>query len=153
PSPLQNLVAFDLILCRNAMIYFSRSTNERLSQHFHQTLVDGGWLMVGYAESDRDLFRMFEPTTLFGATLFKKSASETPLYMPLVLADFIRRVVPSPAKPTPHEITLRDLLDRGQWDEALLRCEQEHRANTLDPTLHYYEALVHEQMGHWEQAE
>ncbi len=42
---------FDLILCRNVMIYFSPEMNRRLIGQFHQSLGDGGWLVVGAAES------------------------------------------------------------------------------------------------------
>ncbi len=41
---------FDLILCRNVMIYFTPEVNRRLIGQFHQSLGDGGWLVVGAAE-------------------------------------------------------------------------------------------------------
>ena len=50
---------FDLILCRNVMIYFSREVNSRLIGQFHQSLGDGGWLVVGAAESNLDNLKIF----------------------------------------------------------------------------------------------
>ncbi len=52
---------YDLIVCRNVVIYFDRPTQERLFQSFFDALVPGGWLLLGKVE------------TLFGATrgLFK----------------------------------------------------------------------------------
>ncbi len=41
---------FDLILCRNVMMYFAPEVNHRLIGSFHQSLEDGGWLLVGAAE-------------------------------------------------------------------------------------------------------
>jgi len=43
--------AFDLILCRNVMIYFDKDTRERLVGKFYNCLVDGGYLIVGGSES------------------------------------------------------------------------------------------------------
>ncbi len=45
----------DLIVCRNAVIYFDRGSQERLFMDFHNALVPGGFLMLGKVE------------TLFGA--------------------------------------------------------------------------------------
>jgi len=42
---------FQLILCRNVMIYFDRATQEELVRRLAQRLVPGGYLMVGHAES------------------------------------------------------------------------------------------------------
>jgi chemotaxis protein methyltransferase CheR len=42
---------FDLILCRNVMIYFDNETRQRLVRRFEGQLKDGGYLMVGHSES------------------------------------------------------------------------------------------------------
>ncbi|MGE0410318.1 MAG: protein-glutamate O-methyltransferase CheR, partial [Amphiplicatus sp.] len=42
--------AFDIILCRNVMIYFSREQNRRLLRHFYGCLKEGGWFVTGHAE-------------------------------------------------------------------------------------------------------
>jgi chemotaxis protein methyltransferase CheR len=42
---------FDLILCRNVMIYFDRPTQETLVQQLASHLVPGGFLLVGHSES------------------------------------------------------------------------------------------------------
>ena len=43
--------SFDLILCRNVMIYFDRPTQETLVQRLTAKLVPGGHLLVGHSES------------------------------------------------------------------------------------------------------
>jgi chemotaxis protein methyltransferase CheR len=42
---------YDLILCRNVVIYFDRHTQERLFQTFADALVPGGYLVLGKVET------------------------------------------------------------------------------------------------------
>ena len=43
--------SFEIIFCRNVMIYFDRSTQEELVRHLTERLVPGGYLLTGRAES------------------------------------------------------------------------------------------------------
>jgi chemotaxis protein methyltransferase CheR len=72
PSLLQNLFAFDIILCRNVMIYFSKEVTQRVVAHLHDALVDGGWLLVGHAEPNVEMFQAFRTVTADGAVLYQK---------------------------------------------------------------------------------
>jgi len=44
-------VKFDVIFCRNVMIYFDKPTKESLINRFISCLVDGGYLFIGHSES------------------------------------------------------------------------------------------------------
>ncbi|MFO0909485.1 MAG: protein-glutamate O-methyltransferase CheR [Isosphaeraceae bacterium] len=67
-NPLPNLGAFDLILCRNLLIYFDIGTRKRLCQDFYQALNPGGLLMLGAAESIYGISDAFT-TRRYGNTL------------------------------------------------------------------------------------
>ncbi len=42
---------FDLILCRNVIIYFTDDTKTKLNERFSRALKPGGWLFIGGAET------------------------------------------------------------------------------------------------------
>ncbi|MEN8837082.1 MAG: protein-glutamate O-methyltransferase CheR [Celeribacter marinus] len=48
PWPMQG--GFDLIICRNVMIYFDEPTQSRLLSRFADKLDKDGWLMIGHSE-------------------------------------------------------------------------------------------------------
>jgi chemotaxis protein methyltransferase CheR len=52
---------FDVIFCRNVMIYFDTPTRKKLVQRFHQLLQPGGILAVGSAETLAGLETSFKP--------------------------------------------------------------------------------------------
>jgi len=43
--------AFDLIFCRNVIIYFDMAARKRVIESFHSALHDGGFLLLGHSES------------------------------------------------------------------------------------------------------
>lgn len=52
---------FDVVFCRNVMIYFDAPTQRRVLERIHQVLKPGGLLFVGHAENfsdSRDLFAL-----------------------------------------------------------------------------------------------
>jgi chemotaxis protein methyltransferase CheR len=52
---------FDLVFCRNVMIYFDNPTQRRVLEHMHAAMKPGGLLYVGHSENfteSRDLFRL-----------------------------------------------------------------------------------------------
>lgn len=48
PWPISGL--FDVIMCRNVVIYFDKPTQTRLWARFAEALKPGGWLLIGHSE-------------------------------------------------------------------------------------------------------
>jgi chemotaxis methyl-accepting protein methylase len=58
-------VTYDLVVCRNVVIYFDRGIQERLMHRFADALVPGGVLVLGKVETilgtARTRFELLEP--------------------------------------------------------------------------------------------
>lgn len=180
PSLLHDLFGFDLILCRNVMIYFDQETVRRLLKQFSESLGDQGWLLVGHAEPNVDLFQEFDAINFPGAVLYRKqSAQAAPSDRPWTTFDAASNGAlgagafsfaapwpvnqPSPAPPPPARAreptpvakpavsdlqAIRTQLNTGDLQAAYDACHRLLQRDRLSPQLHFYQALVAEQLGH-----
>jgi chemotaxis protein methyltransferase CheR len=82
PSFAAGLFGFDVILCRNVLMYFDRSTAARLIEQFHRTLAERGWLLVGHAETGIDIPPDLRTVLTAGATLYQKGPLDAPAAPP-----------------------------------------------------------------------
>ncbi|HTU24642.1 MAG TPA: protein-glutamate O-methyltransferase CheR, partial [Pirellulales bacterium] len=82
PSLAHNLFGFDLILCRNVMIYFGKDVVRRLITQFHDSLNPEGWLLVGHVEPNPELYRAFQTLNASGAVLYQKPPARQSLTAP-----------------------------------------------------------------------
>jgi chemotaxis protein methyltransferase CheR len=60
----------DVIFCRNVIIYFDRSTQEKIMQKLASQLVTGGYFFVGHSETLHD---MDLPLTAIAPALYRKT--------------------------------------------------------------------------------
>ena len=63
---------FDVIFCRNVMIYFDQPTRERLVTRFSELLVPGGYLCIGHSES---IHAGTAPFKLVGKTIYRRNGT------------------------------------------------------------------------------
>jgi chemotaxis protein methyltransferase CheR len=61
---------FDLIFCRNVVIYFDKPTQKRLFNRYADLLVDNGHLFIGHSET---LFQICDRFTSIGRTIYRKN--------------------------------------------------------------------------------
>ncbi len=163
---------FDLILCRNVMIYFSPAAIRATVERFHGRLADGGYLLVGHAEPNVEVFKEFETIMAGGATLYRKKDGESAAQIAPVWSSELppmtaRSGAPSGpgsepetvisgdaiSVPTPSLSEARALADRGEWEGAAECCRRVLEADSLNPSAHFTLALILEHAGAREAAE
>ena len=66
---LSALGPFDLVFCRNVMIYFDAKTKMNILKELHGTMFRGGWLLLGGAETAFGVDEYFERLTVGNATV------------------------------------------------------------------------------------
>lgn len=184
-SPMKDLAQFDLILCRNVMIYFSPDVACQTINNLHRCLAPEGWLVVGHAEHNVDWFRGFRTQMSDGAVLYQNQGplrgqtevarenngnhgiesppANAPVQQPPVRPEAVTPWLTSGIQPTlrssgdvrrhssreKHSTLqeIRELADRGELNEALLRCQSLERSNSLESWVHLYQALILQQLG------
>jgi chemotaxis protein methyltransferase CheR len=92
---------WDVIFCRNVIIYFDTPTTQGVLTQFHNALAPGGYLFLGYSESLFRLFEGFELTEVAGAFLYRRPESSV-RGVPVPPRTLARpHLVPTPAQPPP----------------------------------------------------
>lgn len=61
---------FDLVFCRNVLIYFDAATKENVLRELRGTLVRGGWLLLGGAETAFGADEWFDKQMVGNATVY-----------------------------------------------------------------------------------
>jgi chemotaxis protein methyltransferase CheR len=100
---------WDVIFCRNVIIYFDTPTTQQVLTQFHNALAPAGYLFLGYSESLFRLFEGFELTEVAGAFLYRRPETvraaapaqrprPVPLSPPPVTHVDVRRPASAPAK-------------------------------------------------------
>lgn len=166
---------FDLILCRNVMIYFQTDLVRRLLRRFHACAADGGWFLTGHAESYLEIVSVFEPVATEQVTLYRKravaaQATQAAWSKPAARAQVsgesaagrlcgpVRKSRPraqsgaaspvsAPAGPEAGVARLHRLADAGQWSEAACLGEQLAERDEFNAEIHFFVALAHTHLG------
>jgi hypothetical protein len=79
---------FDVILCRNVLIYFDAPARLAALARLHASLLPGGYLFLGYSETLRDVEPLFESLHASDGVVYRKRENEPQ-----------RPAPPSPSRP------------------------------------------------------
>ncbi|QFU18002.1 protein-glutamate methyltransferase [Microvirga thermotolerans] len=74
-SPLQ-FTEFDLVLCRNVLIYFHPDTAIRIVRALSDTLREGGWMLLGHAEPNPAFASFLKVLNLPGTVAYRRGSQE-----------------------------------------------------------------------------
>ncbi|MBC7951326.1 MAG: methyltransferase domain-containing protein [Rhodospirillaceae bacterium] len=146
PPPLPLAGHFDLIMCRNVLMYFDMETRSRVLAGLHNVLADGGWLVVSHAEAGPQLGSQFAPVVLPSCTLYRKPPVKA-VRAPVKLLPAAPAVAGPLLPEADLEALARTLLDQGEFTRAVALCRGWIDRSPLDPSPHYHLGLALEAMS------
>ncbi|PLR25620.1 protein-glutamate methyltransferase [Caulobacter zeae] len=172
PAPPLELTEFDLILCRNVLIYFHHDVVEQLVGALGSRLAADGWLLLGHAEPNPAFGKLLDVTQLPGTVAYRPADPERPAQPGPSFEVFaapepepssqhlaeapsprwrpapIPTPVPSPAPPVADLVeSVRRLADAGDYLAAEAACRQALALAPEDPALHLHDGLVLQALG------
>lgn len=164
PPPLDDRFDFDLIVCRNVMIYFGPELMQRVVRKFHECLAPCAWLLVGPSEPNMTSFTSFHAVNAPGVTLYQKpgpsdrDAAEAIVFQKALPIAALPRYEEIPVvSPVPSSVsTLADLrlrADKGDWEDAANCARELLASDNLNALVHFHYALVLEQTGKYAESE
>lgn len=167
---------FDLILCRNVLIYFHPDMVNRIVEAMGARLSDDGWLLVGHAEPNPAFGEMLAAVQLPGTVAYRPPGSEVPPppppapsfdppapapeHRPSARLPTARRMakaapVPAPAPPPIEKIVeqVRARADAGDLDGAALKCAEGLALARESAVLHFYDGIIRQSRDQLKEAE
>jgi len=167
PFPSQDIAAFDLIVCRNVMIYFSPENSQRIISRLGDCLADGGWLLLGHCEGVTLSPTPFTTVQANGIFLYRlgdappAEAAAAPATDPWRFHELTAASAPAPAPAArearapqrPDLDAARLLADEGRWEASARICEAVLREDSLNAPAHFLHSMVLEQLGEPARAE
>jgi chemotaxis protein methyltransferase CheR len=167
-NPAADGEPFDLIFCRNVIIYFSPERTCAVIDSFYRCLKVGGWLIVGHAEPNLEMFHSFEAVSELNATAYRKN-SETSAEAALPPFDWqaferkfaarrpelairanLKPLLAEPPVPSLEDARL--LADSGNWEAATEVTRKLLETDALNGPAYFMLGLIQEHAGASEEA-
>ncbi|WP_324764821.1 protein-glutamate O-methyltransferase CheR (plasmid) [Sinorhizobium meliloti] len=164
PAPERGLADFDLILCRNLLVYVDASAVRRIARQLFACLAGGGWLLTAPTDPPLWKYAPFETSITPGGVVYRRTtvevgsgktatvpfavlqrhAGKAPLRTPRVrscVTGAPNTHGRNPAKSIAGQI--HDHLDRGENREAAHLARQGVESYPLSAEIHFAEGLCH----------
>jgi chemotaxis protein methyltransferase CheR len=117
---------FDIIFCRNVLMYFSSSIAERIVGNIYNTLNDKGYLFLGHAESHITKNLKFKPLSFDNAIVYQKQKKQ-----PVQFCSKTVRVNQEPKQVQHHPFNYLKTETRNQYQNNLSSKNYFHEALNL----------------------
>jgi len=174
PTPPLELTNYDLILCRNVLIYFHPDKVTDIALALVERLNPDGWLLVGHAEANpgfdrfakavllrevvayrpRDADDIPQPTTASAPAWAPEPLWPAAVAPPMPARRSVSNAAAVQAPPAPEAIDqIRALADAGNLPAAGELCRQALVRGPREPALHYYDGLIYHELGQLAPAE
>lgn len=163
----------DLILCRNMFIYYQVDAISAMVRKLTAALVEGGYLMIGHAETDTRVNTGLKPKVFPGSVIYQKNSmpkagarklkAEIGTKPGVAGKHLPRRAVaspvhskeetatglsaPGPLNPDSGIKTARAMADRGAYDEAARHCKEAMQADPFNAAPYYLLAQIASDKG------
>jgi chemotaxis protein methyltransferase CheR len=128
-NPAQAIGPFDLILCRNVMIYFGPEGIARLERRLFDALAPGGWLLTGPSDPTLGQAAPFEVVMLPHGVGYRRAPA--PRFTPSVPEPCATLAPSSPASPPPAPIALAPATGESLHDQAVAAFEHADYARAI----------------------
>ncbi|WP_010506540.1 CheR family methyltransferase [Komagataeibacter europaeus] len=140
---------FDLILCRNVLIYFAQAQAQALVHAMAGRLASEGWILLGHSEPASCFAPSLETVRLPGTLAFRLPAKQggdardAPVASDLPRRRPTRALVPVPAVDSVAVATeIRQLADTGQVPLAMRMCRDHLLRHPMDTRIHFLFAVL-----------
>ncbi len=164
---------YDIVFCRNLLIYFDDKTKKKVVNHLSQLLIDNGVLFVGYADVSALMNQPFTPVSYPSAFAFYK---QEPIKLKPVTPTIqkfpsnnsykssfvsLRKAEKLQIKKIKGTYVLEDeevieriqkLADQGELHEAKILCQQFLEKNSVSISAHYLMGVILDVEGLWAKA-
>ena len=143
---------FDVIFCRNVLMYFTPVGRRKVVQQLYRALSSDGWLIVSPAETSQELFSEFATVASGDVTLYRKSATHLrkTLTLPSVVRDENRFSAQLPEQSLENsEPAMAPVYDTSQESQT----HQIHAETAQAPAPSYGQALALHERGRYEDAQ
>lgn len=107
-EPPGNEEGYDLILCRNVLIYFDAATVTRVVHGFGRRLRPEGWLLLGHAEPNPTFSAFLDPVSLPGTVAYRPGGTLAPEVSFQALGDETPSSSPAPYLELPALVGLEE---------------------------------------------
>jgi chemotaxis protein methyltransferase CheR len=152
PWHSNSIHGFDVIFCRNVLMYFTPEGIKKVVRQLYRSLASNGWLIVSSTETSHELFSKFTAVSFGDVTLYRKSAThaQKALTSPSVVHDenWSGHRLPE-QRVESSEPAMALVCDTSPMNQD----REIHAEDAESPASSYEQALALHELGHYEEAE